>query len=381
MKKYIGIFLVMALAACKRDNGGTFSQSLFDEPVISKINRSLVQGGDTLTVFGSNFRQDGTLTELAIAGRTSAIIKLTNDSLQAIVPLNTHTGKLMLTISRGNQYKSIYGPEVSVIATPAVLDFTPWIGYEGDTISFIVKNFAPGLSDNFVWMDGKPAKIVSYNNKDTLKAIVPEGANTGNYAWRTYNGPKYESEKQFPVRKKHYEANNIMDWLRQDPAYSYLYAVLTSDQVKGYTMTYDTLAHFLYGDTLVAYFLPTNDGWMAEGITSAEELIKKQVSLGIYKYINSTLASMLPNNPSPDQLTPGKQATILSENIVFPFDSWRTHRKNLVNLTKEGDSWYIQAYTLWDTGLDTPQKIQRVHKVGNKYLYELKGLLPYDVDY
>ncbi len=93
-------------------------------------------------------------------------------------------------------------------------------------------------------MDGKPAKVVAYNGKDTLKAIIPEGASTNKFAWRTFNGPQYKSEMEFPVRKLQYNATNVMDWLQQDPAYSYLYAILTSNAVKTYWQGYDTLDAF-----------------------------------------------------------------------------------------------------------------------------------------
>jgi hypothetical protein len=90
---------------------------------------------------------------------------------------------------------------------------------------------------------------------------------------------------------------------------------------------------------------------------------------------------MVPGDHPPAQLMPGKYETALTENIVYPNDAWKTHRKNPVQLEKAANEWFIQAYTIWNSGLGTPQKIERVHKVGNKYLYELKKILPYDSDY
>jgi hypothetical protein len=381
MKKIFCIPLLLSFFSCSRDKEDALASDLFQEPSISKVNNNFVQGGDTITVYGNHLLQTGAQTELALSGRAAKLLTITNDSLRAIVPMNTYSGKLMVTISRGNRYISAYGPGISVAASPEVLRFSPWIGYEGDTISFIVKNFAGNLQDNFIWMDGKPAKVVAYNGKDTLKAIIPEGANTGKYAWRTFNGPQYESEKEFPVRKLQYNATNVMDWLQQDPAYSYLYAILTSNAVKTYWQGYDTLMHFFNTDMEMSYFLPTNDDWMAEGFTSATQLINTRVNSTPYVFVNSLLASMVPGDHPPAQLMPGKYETALTENIVYPNDAWRTHRKNPVQLEKAANEWFIQAYTIWNSGLGTPQKIERVHKVGNKYLYELKKILPYDSDY
>lgn len=379
MKKIFCLLVLVPFISCNRDKD--LPPDLFAEPVISKVKNNFVQGGDTLTVYGDHLLQTGAQTELALSGRAAKLITITNDSLLAIVPMNTYSGNLMVTISRGNRYISVYGPEISVAASPEVLGFSPWTGYEGDTISFVVKNFANNLEDNFIWMDEKPAKLVAYNGKDTMKAIIPEGAGTHTFAWRTFNGPKYKSEKEFPVRKLQYNASNVMDWLRQDPAYSYLYAILTSNAVTSYWRSYDTLMHFFNTESEMAYFLPTNDGWMAEGFTSAAQLINTNVNSTPYAYINSSLAAMLPGDHPPAALMPGTYETVLTENIVFPMDAWRTHRKNPVRIEKLGNDWFIQAYTIWNSGIGIPQKIERVHKVGNKYLYELKKILPYDSDY
>jgi hypothetical protein len=381
MKKIYCLLCLLPFISCSRDKDKTESPAPFVEPVIIKVNNSFVQGGDTLTVYGNHLLQAGAQTELAVSGRAAKLVTVTNDSLRAIVPMNTYSGNLMVTISRGNRYISVYGPGISVAASPEVLRVAPWTGYEGDTVSFIVKNFADNLQDNFIWMDGKSAKVVAYNGKDTIKAIIPEGANTNTFAWRTFNGPQYQSEKEFPVRKLQYNATNVIDWLGQDPAYSYLYAILASDAVKGYWRSYDTLMHFFNTDKEMAYFLPTNDGWMAEGFSSATQLINTLVNPTPYVYVNASLASMVPGDHPPSTLTPGTYETVLTENIVYPGDSWRTHRKNPVQIEQAGNEWSIQAYTIWNTGIGTPLKIERVHKIGNKYLYEVKKMLPYDSDY
>ncbi len=139
MKKYLYILLLLPFISCSRDKDDPLDPDKFEEPAISKVNSNFVQGGDTLTVYGNHLLQTGAQTELALSGRSAKLITITNDSLRAIVPMNTYSGNLMVTISRGNRYISAYGPAISVAASPEVLKFAPWTGYEGDTISFVVK--------------------------------------------------------------------------------------------------------------------------------------------------------------------------------------------------------------------------------------------------
>ncbi|WP_346316554.1 hypothetical protein [Chitinophaga sp. YIM B06452] len=374
----LSTLILLATVSCKRDKNETALPGI-KQPVISSVNKDFVQAGDTITVYGASLQQEALQTELALAGRPSKIVQLGKDSLQAIVPVNTYSGKLMITVSRDNLFASAYGPAVTVAATPVVTDFSPKYAYEGDTIALIGLNFPAEPAQNAVWMDEKTAKVVYSNGKDSLKVIVPAGANTNTFSWRTYNGPVYESTASFPVRKQQYAAATIMDWLRQDPAFSYMHAAFTHSSVKNY-MRYDSLAAYLETGRAVSYFFPSNDPWIAQGILTPERMATAVVAPNNYTFVNFPLASILPVSLSPEQLTAGKHETALDENIVFPYDSWRTYRKNYVQLEKIGNDWYVQALTYWGT-LGTPLKIQRVHKVGNSYLYELKAPLPYDLDY
>jgi hypothetical protein len=380
MKQLLNISIIILLTAvsCRRDKDEPAPSGQIEQPVISGVNKNFVQAGDTITVYGASLQQEAMQTELALAGRPAKIIGLGKDSLRAVVPVNTYSGKLLVTVSRNNLVASAYGPELSVAATPVVLDFTPKYAYEGDTVSLIVLNFAKELPENAVWMDGKPAKVTSYNGRDTLRVIVPAGANTSIFSWRTYSGPVYKGTASFGVRKPVYAANSIMDWLGQDPAFSYMNAIFTYPPMKN-QVRYDSLAANLGAERAATYFFSNNDTWIAQGVLTPERM--QEIALGLlYNYIHFPLASIVPGSLSPEQLTPGRYETALDENIVFPGDSWRTHRKNYVQIEKIGDDWYIQALTYWGT-LGTPLKIQRVHKVGNNYLYELSAPLPYDLDY
>lgn len=380
MKQLLNISIIILLTAvsCRRDKDEPAPSRQIEQPVISGVNKSFVQAGDTITVYGASLQQEAVQTELALAGRPAKIIGLGKDSLRAVVPVNTYSGKLLVTVSRNNLVASAYGPELSVAPTPVVTDFSPKYAYEGDTISLIVLNFSNELANNAVWMDGKPAKVVSYNGRDTLRVIVPAGANTNAVSWRTYDGPVHKSLTAFPVRKPVYAANGIMDWLGQDPAFSYMNATFTYPGLKNF-VRYDSLAPYLGAERAATYFFPNNDAWIAQGILTTERM-QSIVAGIIYNYVNFPLASILPVSLGPEQLTAGRHETALDENIVFPYESWRTYRKNYVQIEKIGEDWYIQALTYWGT-LGTPLKIQRVHKVGNNYLYELSAPLPYDIDY
>ncbi len=84
----------------------------------------------------------------------------------------------------------------------------------------------------------------------------------------------------------------------------------------------------------------------------------------------------------PSTLMPGKFETALTENIVYPNGCLENSpEKSGATSSKPVMNGFVQAYSIWDAGIGAPQKIERVHKVGNKYLYELKKMLPYDSDY
>ncbi|GEP94431.1 IPT/TIG domain-containing protein [Chitinophaga cymbidii] len=378
---FICCVLLALASSCKREREPA-PGNIITPPVITGISRNFVQAGDTISIYGSGLQQASMQTEVAISGRSAEVVHVHKDSLRAVIPINTHSGRLMISISLGKDYISIYGPELSVAPTPSVLRYWPLYAYPGDTVAMIVKNFSDVLTDNLVMLDHKPAKLVSYNGSDTLKLIVPEGAVSNRVQWRTYKGPMYSSADSFPVRQVQYDVANILEWLEQDPAYSYMHAVFNYGGVKAEPI-YDTLLQYLDGTKPCAVFLPVNDGWRAEGLLTAYDLLDKRVRLATYQYVNFPLASLLPGASfSPEQLTPGQHATALNQKLVFPNDSWTTpDKKNHVQLEKQGDDWYIQQLSFW--GPLTPlYKVQRVHQIGDSYLYEItNALMPYDTDY
>ena len=378
MKKtyFIITTLLITAIACKRDE--VIADALIETPVITKVSRTTVQAGDTIRIEGSHLRQDTLSTELSLSGRPAKIIQLSAASITAIVPENTYSGKLMVTVSRNNRFASSYGPELSVRGTPAILSFTPAYAFEGDTITLRVKNFSSLNTDNFLALDSKKMEITYNNNKDTLKVIVPQGASTASFTWSTYNGPVFTGS-QYIVRKKSYNAATLLEWLAKDPAFSLTHYALTHTTTTT-QYTYDTLAPFLSGVEPCAIFISTNEGYGPEmNIYTVQDMADK-IRLRPYEMPCRILASVLPGLVPPAQLEAGTFPTRLNENIIFPYDGWRTRRTNNVQITKEGDDYYIQALTLWWT-LGNKQKIRFIAQVGNSHLYEITGPLPYDIDF
>lgn len=369
--------LLITATACKRDT--VIAGTPIETPVITSVSKTTVQAGDTIRITGSRLQQDTLSTELSLSGRPARIIQLDATSITAIIPENTYSGKLMVTVSRNSQFASGYGPELTVHGTPAILAFTPAYGFEGDTVTLTVKNFSAVNTDNVVALGGKSMEITYNNNKDTLKVVIPQGASTAPFSWSTYSGPVHTGS-QLLVRQKNYHAASLLEWLAKDPAFSLTHYALTHTSTT-IQYSYDTLAPFLNGVEPCAIFISTNKGYGPEMNIYTEQDMLRKIENRPFEMSCRILASVLPGFAPPTPLEAGTFATPLNENIIYPHEAHvRERRPNKVQITKEGDDYYIQALTLWWT-LGNRQKIRFVAQVGNSYLYEITGPLPYDIDF
>jgi hypothetical protein len=367
----------LGITACKRDEVISGDDPI-KTPVINTVNKTRVQPGDTITIAGSNLVQNKLLTELAISGRPAKIVQLEAERITAIVPVNTYSGKLMVTVSNDNHFANAYGPLLTVTGTPHIRSFSPAYAFEGDTVTLLVENFSAADTDNFIAVDGKKMEIIYNNNKDTIKAVIPQGASTAVFTYNTYGGPLYTGPK-YLVRKKSYPANTMLEYLAKDPAFSITHYALThNNSIIQYT--YDTLKPYLNGNEPCALFVSNNEGYGPEMKIYSNEDMLRHMSLRPYEMPNRMLSQVLPGFAPPKQLAEGNYATALNEKLIFPTESWRPGRNNQVAITTNGSDFYIQALTLWSS-LGNRQKIRFVAQVGNSYLYEITGPLPYDIDF
>ncbi|MEP6467065.1 MAG: IPT/TIG domain-containing protein, partial [Parafilimonas sp.] len=76
-------------------------------PVISSIFPSSAHGGDTITVKGKNLSAAISQVQITINNIAATVLSVTADSIRAIVPLNSGSGKVVVNIN-GNAYQ---GPE------------------------------------------------------------------------------------------------------------------------------------------------------------------------------------------------------------------------------------------------------------------------------
>ncbi len=160
--------------------------------------------------------------------------------------------------------------------------------------------------------------------------------------------------------------NTILEWLGKDPAFSIAHYSMTHNNSK-VQVNYDTLSPYLNGIEPCAIFVSINEGYGSEMRIYSQEDMLKYLGVKPYEITYRMLAAVVPGLAPPTQLTEGTFTTRLDENMVF-LDPSRTHRPNKVEITKDGNDYYIQALTLWGT-LGNKQKIRFIAQVGNSYLY------------
>lgn len=364
--------LLMAMA-CKQEND-VHPVTPIATPVITSISKTAAQPGDTITVKGQHLQQDTLTTSLAINGRPAHIVKLHTDSLQAIVPGGAYSGKLLLTVSRGNTVTSVYGPALNIIPIATIDGHFPLYLYGGDTVTLLVKNFAAQDADNYLEIDGKVMKMVYNNGKDTLKAVVPADANTGVFRWRTYGGSLQTGQNTLYVRKKSYNATTIKEWVAQDPGFRFVHELFTQPASTG-RYEFQFLTPYIDGTSAAAFFLPQDSYYQQQGINTVEQFRQQVLIPRAYTLVPALLASGIPGFTG----TAGTYKSVLTRSILQNFPSDPEFFNN-VDITKEGEDYYIQARAYYGL-MDVKLKATYLGKVGNCLLYQVDKPLPYDFEY
>lgn len=376
MKRTSLIYGLLLLAAACKENETIAPLPPITLPVISSVSKTFVQAGDTIVIKGEHLLQDTLVTNLAISGRPARILKLSADSVQAIIPQGTYPGKILLTISRGNAFASVYGPELNVLPIAGISGYTPAYLFGGDTVTLFVRDFSKQDADNYISVNGKPLKLVYNNGKDTIRGVVPADATMGTLSWKTYGGQLHSADQTLYIRQKSYNAANIMEWLAQDPAFRFQYFAMNMPEVQG-RFEYTYIAPYLNGTKTCAIFLPEDNFFISQGITTTALYKERIVNPRQWIPTNTLLASCLPAFGGSVPLQEGTHETALDRVISTGVSP---NVINKVEIIKEGDDFYIQALAYWGL-MEVRLKATFLGQAGGSNIYQVGQPLPYDNEY
>lgn len=379
--KYIpGILLLSLLFACKKDQPSA-DDPVIQTPVINKVSRTFVQTGDRLTIYGHALIQDGLLTEVFIGDRPGTILGKSADSIAIVIPAKVLNGRIRITISRNQQFKSADGPEIAVKPTPLIKNYWPSYAYAGDTIALYTENFSGQDSDNFFYIGNDALQIVSKKDRDTFFVKLPANANTGLLSWHTYDGPSDTFPTPFPIRHTSYAVNTVKDWLHLDAAFSYMdtlvrgYPVLAGGNYPDvHKRIYDSvLLYIAHTNRPYTIFLPASDSYLRNNIS--QETFLNKIKAAPYNY-NSLLITAI---------VPGRQLQLqtLQAGDLFPTaytmkmvygEDYSDASGNSVSIIEQNGEKYAQLTGIYGE-TNPPVKILRSHQVGNATIFETEGEL------
>ena len=370
------MLIAAGLYACKKDNNNKVLP--ITEPEISKISRTIVQAGDTLSIYGDHLSQTDCITEVFIQGRPCAILKADNDSIQVIVGPQTSTGQVRVTVGLQQMFRSAEGPVITLRGTPVIKSFWPLYGAPGDTIALITEHFSADNTENNIFLLDTKLRITGNNGHDTLFVAVPTANGFGTFSWQTYNGPLYKKQDTFAIRQHSYPVQTLMEWIQLDPAFSYVDTMLRgfddlATNAYLFQHYYDTTLNYINSDTRTyTMFLPANGYYYAHHITLAAYV--KQVKDKSYLFYPPQLSAIIPGlQLSLAMLQEGdlfKSAS--TQDIAFPGGD--PALGNQVQITKENGKIY--AYVVGIDG-STGQRVEilREHRIGSATILETDGEL------
>lgn len=376
---YLLMGLFLSLAACKKDKGGNADQGII-QPSIEKLSRTSAQAGEQLTVYGKNLSQSTLETFVTIHGSPAEILTKTSDSLVVLVPSKVSTGKILVTISRNDQFKVGEGPAVDIKPTPLIKGFWPFYAYGDDTITLVVENFSANASDNRISLNGEPVQITGGNGRDTLFVKLPATAQTGMFSWNTFNGPLQQVDTSFFIRKTDYPVTTASQWLHADPAFSFMdtlfrgYPNLAGSNYEYYAYIYGQALSFI-NDPARTYtiFLPSDEYFVRNKIRRNNYL--DMVKSKPYAYNGPMIAAIVPDMQlSLTAMQSGDEyKTLYTMKVVFyPTDAPDEGLK--IQVTEGNGNKYVNLLGLY--GETNPAvRILKEHKIGNATIIETDGEL------
>jgi hypothetical protein len=386
MKKtniFYGIFLLTlsAFVGCKKEKIPV--SGLVTEIVkVEKLSAPFVQAGDELTLYGSHLVQKDLVTEIFIAGRPSELLRSSADSITVRVPSKAQTGKVMVILSRGAQFSSVYGPSIEVKSTPLIKSFSPLFAYGGETIELHTENFSDAETSNAIYLGTKKLEIVSRKGKDTILVKLPADAVTGIFSWNTYNGPTFTMETLFPIRQTNYAVSTVGQWFFNDPGFSYMDTLVRGyPELAGYNYlsthkpVYDTALQYINStDRKYTIFLPSDEVYHKTNVSKNAFL--ERIKAAPYNYnvllanaivpdVNMRLATMQDGD---------KEKTAYTMKLAFWDYPIAVDDYNFIKIIIEDGIKYAQVWGPYDQTVSRV-KILREHQVGNATIIETDGEL------
>lgn len=378
-----GCFIaLLAIHACKKDDKPS-AATLINPPVIEKLSRPFVQAGEELTVYGSKLLQKGLQTEVLVNGKPGVIIRSAADSITVRVPEKALTGNVTVIVSKGEHFMSTQGPQIEIKQTPVVKGFWPLYATGGDTIALISEHFSDQFTNNQILLGSTKVEIVAKKGKDTLLVKLPTNAVTGYFSWNTYNGPYYSFGAQpYRVRQTNYTANTVMDWIYQDPAFSYMDTL-----VRGYPLlaggNYEdihkrmyaaALQYIQYTDSAYTIFLPSDASYLNKGTT--KEAFLENILSKPYNYNILLIAAISPNNQLHISDLEDGDTFRSAFTMKMNYPEVENDEHNYIKIVVEDGVKYAQIYGMYEE--TRPRvKILKEHRIGKAVIIEIEGELGY----
>jgi hypothetical protein len=166
------------------------------EPMIIALSADTGSVGTRLTIFGFNFGASQGESSVTFAGadgsRVAALIvsedvngtprsMWSNTSIQALIPPNSTTGPVMVTVGQSNSNSNfIFIPLPAPPEggnAPVITALGPENGPAGTTVVISGNNFGYSRGISIVTIGGLPMQVITWTN-DEIVAVVPENAVT-----------------------------------------------------------------------------------------------------------------------------------------------------------------------------------------------------------
>lgn len=166
------------------------------EPMIIALSHDTASIGNRITLFGFNFGAAQGESRVTFAGAEGGRVlaqvvtetingtprsRWTSTSIQVIVPANTTTGPVMVTVGQMNSNANFnfipLPPPPDLGNAPTITSFSPDHGPAGTALTISGNNFGYSRGISVVSIGGIPLQIVAWSN-DQIVAVIPENAST-----------------------------------------------------------------------------------------------------------------------------------------------------------------------------------------------------------
>ena len=192
---FLFILIAIGLNACKDDEPADPAPEL----KLSGISPETGPTGTIVTLSGENFSEVASENEVTFNGLEAEVTEASATSIKAIVPEGATTGEVRVIVGG----RVVKGPVFTVeAADPAISGIAPEGGLVGTVVTISGAHFSEEPSENKVTFSGMEAEVTEAS-AISLKAVVPEGATTGEIEvtvdGKAVTGPVFTVKQPEPV--------------------------------------------------------------------------------------------------------------------------------------------------------------------------------------